>query len=94
MIHRISATEALLLEAVARDALGDSGAAESALERALDTADPDGAILPFLLHPVSALLERHPRHRTAHPALIAEIRGLLAGASAAAPAPDQPPGAA
>jgi len=90
VIHRTSATEALLLEAVARDALGDSGAAESALERALDTADPDGAILPFLLHPVSVLLERHPRHRTAHPELIAEILGLLAGASAAGPAPDQP----
>ena len=90
VIHRISVTEALLLEAVARDALGDSAAAESALERALDTADPDGAILPFLLHPVSALLERHPRHRTAHPELIAEILGLLTGASAAGPAQDQP----
>jgi LuxR family maltose regulon positive regulatory protein len=90
VIHRISATDALLLEAVARDALGDPGAAESALERALDTADPDGAILPFLLHPVSALLERHARRRTAHPALIAEILGLLTGASTAGPAPDQP----
>ncbi len=90
VIHRISATEALLLEAVARDALGDPGAAERALERALDTADPDGAILPFLLHPVSVLLERHLRHRTAHSALIAEILGLLAGASAAGPPPDQP----
>ena len=84
MIHRISVSEALLLEAAARDALGDPGAAESALERALDIAEPDGAVLPFLLHPVPALLERHPRHRTAHPSLIAEILSLLAGASRAA----------
>jgi LuxR family transcriptional regulator, maltose regulon positive regulatory protein len=78
--HRVAMTEALLLEATARDALGDQRAAETALERALDSAEPDGAILPFLLHPVPALLQRHPRHRTAHPSLIAEILSLLAGA--------------
>jgi LuxR family transcriptional regulator, maltose regulon positive regulatory protein len=76
--HRVSVTEALLLEATAREALGDQRAAESALERALDGAELDGAILPFLLHPVPALLQRHPRHRTAHPSLISEILGLLA----------------
>jgi LuxR family maltose regulon positive regulatory protein len=90
VINRISAIEALLLEAAARDALGDPGAAETALERALDIAEPDGAVLPFLLHPVAALLERHPRHRSAHPALIAEILSLLAGATQAGPSPDQP----
>jgi LuxR family maltose regulon positive regulatory protein len=90
VINRISAIEALLLEAAARDALGDPGAAETALERALDIAEPDGAVLPFLLHPVTALLERHPRHRSAHPALIAEILSLLAGATQAGPSPDQP----
>jgi len=90
VINRISAIEALLLEAAARDALGDPGAAESALERALDIAEPDGAVLPFLLHPVVALLERHPRHRSAHPSLIAEILSLLAGATQAGPSPDQP----
>jgi LuxR family transcriptional regulator, maltose regulon positive regulatory protein len=69
----------LLLEAIARDALGDPGVAEQALERALDLAEPDGMLLPFLLHPAPGLLERHARHRTAHASLIAEIRGLLAG---------------
>jgi LuxR family maltose regulon positive regulatory protein len=90
MINQLSETEALLLEATARDALGDPSAAESALERALDIAEPDGAILPFLLHPVPGLLERHPRHRTAHPSLISEIVSLLAGASRVASSPDQP----
>jgi LuxR family maltose regulon positive regulatory protein len=71
--------EALLLEAIAREALGDQVAAERALERALDVAEPDHVRLHFLLHPVRKLLERHARHRTAHAALIAEILSLLAG---------------
>ena len=81
--------QSCLLEAIARDALGDPGAAERALERALDVAEPDGAIVPFLLHPAPGLLERQARHGTAHASLIAEIRSLLAGRT---PAP--PPGGA
>jgi len=72
-------TQAYLLEAITRDELGDPGAAEDALERALDLAEPDGVLLWFVLHPVPGLLERHARHRTAHAALVAEIRSLLAG---------------
>jgi LuxR family transcriptional regulator, maltose regulon positive regulatory protein len=90
VILRVSMTEALLLEATARDALGDPSAADSALERALDIAEPDGAVLPFLLHPVPALLERH-RRRTAHSSLLAEILTLLTGASRPAPSPEEPP---
>jgi LuxR family transcriptional regulator, maltose regulon positive regulatory protein len=78
-------TQALLLEAIARDALGDQAAAGSALERALDLAEPDGAVLPFLLYPAPGLLERQARHRCAHAALIAEILGLLAGTKPAPP---------
>jgi LuxR family maltose regulon positive regulatory protein len=81
---------AFLLEAIARDALGDAAAAGLALERALDLAEPDGALLWFLLHPVPGLLERHARHGTAHAALIAEIRNVLAG-QAPPPAGPQPP---
>jgi LuxR family transcriptional regulator, maltose regulon positive regulatory protein len=85
-------TFAFLLEASARDALGDRGAASRALERALDLAEPDGALLWFLLHPVPALLERQARHRTAHAALIAEILGRLAGnRPASPPAGPRPP---
>jgi len=70
---------AYALEAAAQDKLGDLAAAESALEHALDMAEPDRVLLPFLLSPVLALLERHAPHRTAHASLIAEIRSLLAG---------------
>jgi LuxR family maltose regulon positive regulatory protein len=70
---------AFLLEAIARDALGDAAASEQALERALDLAEPDGVLLPFLLYPAPDLLERHSQHRTAHAALLSEIRSLLAG---------------
>src|SRR5215468_810757 len=68
-----------LLEAIARDALGDPAAAGRALERALDLAEPDGVLLWFLLHPAPGLLQRHARQRTAHAALIAQILSLVAG---------------
>ena len=71
--------QAYVLEAIARDTLGDQDAADRALERALGLAEPDGFLLPFLLHPTKGLLERRARHRTAHAALVAEIRGMLAG---------------
>jgi LuxR family maltose regulon positive regulatory protein len=82
---------AFLLEAIAQDALGDAAAADRALERALDLAEPDGALLWFLLHPAPGLLERHARHGTAHAALTAEILSLLAGQTPALPAGPQPP---
>jgi LuxR family transcriptional regulator, maltose regulon positive regulatory protein len=75
----IGLAHALLLEAIARDALGDPAAARQALERALGLTEPDRALSLFLLHPAPGLLERHARHGTAHAALIAEIQGLLAG---------------
>jgi LuxR family maltose regulon positive regulatory protein len=83
-----------VLEAIARDALGDPDAADAALERALDLSERSGDLTPFLLYPVSGLLERHARHRTAHAALVAEIRGVLAGTQAesrhGAPPPSRP----
>ena len=79
---------AYILEAIATDALGEADAAEQALEHALELAEPDGARLSFLLHPVPGLLERH-RHRTAHAALITEILSMLAG-NEPAPRPERP----
>jgi LuxR family transcriptional regulator, maltose regulon positive regulatory protein len=78
-------TQAFLLEAIARDALGDERAAEQALERALDLAEPDGLLTMFLLHPVPGLLRRQTRQRTTHAALIADILSLLAGNRPAPP---------
>jgi LuxR family maltose regulon positive regulatory protein len=77
--------QAFLLEAIARDALGDQAAAGRALERALDLAEPDGLLTEFLLHPAPGLLQRHARHGTAHAALIADILSLLAGRKLAPP---------
>jgi LuxR family transcriptional regulator, maltose regulon positive regulatory protein len=80
------------LEAIARDALGDPDAAETALERALDLAEPDGMLSPFLLYPVPGrLLERHAMHRSAHASLVAEIRSLLAGIRVEPPYVARPP---
>ena len=70
-------TMAFLLEAIAREALGDGGAADQALERALDWAEPDGALVFFLWHPVPGLLERHARGCARHAALVSEILTLL-----------------
>jgi LuxR family maltose regulon positive regulatory protein len=81
------AVQAYLLEAAARDTLGDPAAAGRALEHALDLAEPDGLLLPFLLCPAPGLLERHSRHRTAHTALAAQILDLLAGTQVPAPEP-------
>ncbi len=84
--------EAFLLEAIAQNTLGNPAAAGRALERALDLAGPDGALLWFLLHPAPGLLERHAQQRTAHAALLAQIRGLLAGTKPAhAAAGSRPP---
>ena len=68
---------AFMLEAIARDALGDPADAGRAVERALDLAEPDGALSAFLIHPAPRLLERHARDCAEHAALVSEILGLL-----------------
>jgi LuxR family transcriptional regulator, maltose regulon positive regulatory protein len=85
---------AFLLEASARAALGEREAADHALERGLDLAEPADLLFPFLLHPVPELLERHARQPTAHRALIGKIISMLGGRTPAAPAagsPEYPP---
>jgi LuxR family maltose regulon positive regulatory protein len=80
-----AAVDASLLDAVARDRLGDRSGAERSIERALDLAEPDGVLLPFVLAPAGELLERHPRHRSAHASLLATVLDLLAGSAPPAP---------
>jgi LuxR family transcriptional regulator, maltose regulon positive regulatory protein len=77
--------EAFLLEAIARDALRDSSGAQ-ALERALDLAEPDSILFPFLLHPAPGQLERH-RQQTAHAGLTSEILDVMTGAEPSARRP-------
>jgi LuxR family transcriptional regulator, maltose regulon positive regulatory protein len=74
--------QAWLLEATARDALGDAGAARRALEHALDLAKPEGLLFPFLLDPAPGLLDRHRGLGTAHAILISEILDVLSGSGA------------
>ncbi|MBV8954124.1 MAG: hypothetical protein JO179_08290, partial [Solirubrobacterales bacterium] len=88
--HRVVVVRSLILEALARDRLGEKAAVEDALERALDMAETDTLILPFAHTPSRELLERHPRHRTAHGALITLILDVLSGQS---PAPRAAPAA-
>jgi LuxR family maltose regulon positive regulatory protein len=89
---RVWLAHAFMLEAMAQDALGDQAAAGMALERALDMAEPFGVMVPFLLYPTPGLLERHAGDRTAHGALVAEIRSLLSGAPAPSRRPRDRPG--
>ena len=77
--NRFWVLDALILDAIARDASGDEEGADRSLERSLDAAEPDGAVIAFLLNPAPRLLERHSRRRTAHAALIATILDTLSG---------------
>ncbi len=90
LYKRWARAEALLLQAKASDRLGDRRAAEEALEATLELAEPDGLILPFMLWPSRELLERHPKHRTAHATLISTILDTLAGRSSPQRGSDAP----
>ena len=85
--QRWATIHALLFDAAARDRLGDRSGAEASIERALELAERDGVVLPFMLAPARELLERHPRHRTAHATLLSTILDLLTGS---APQPAEP----
>ena len=83
-----------VLEAIVRDALSDRAAAWRALERALDIAEPDRMLFPFLIYRAPGLLERHARDCARHAALVSEILTLLPPLEPgpAEPAPDGYPG--
>ena len=87
---RWARVEALLLDATAHDRLGDRRATEESLEAALELAEPEGLVLPFMLWPTRELLERHPKHRTAHGTLISTILDTLAGHAAPQRGPAAP----
>jgi LuxR family maltose regulon positive regulatory protein len=74
-----SLIQALVLDAMAHDQLGDRAAVEQDIERALDLAEPDTLVYPFLVARARDLLERHPRDRTSHATLLADLLDALAG---------------
>ena len=91
-MHPSSAmTEAQVLDAVAREQLGDTRAAAISLERALELAEPQGIVLPFILAPARAILERMSRHRTAHATLRRTILDVLTGEAPALQGRSAPP---
>jgi LuxR family transcriptional regulator, maltose regulon positive regulatory protein len=71
--------QAHLLQAIACEASGDPVGARRALERALDLAEPECLVFPFLYDPAPELLDRQRRHGTAHGQLIGQILNVLAG---------------
>jgi LuxR family maltose regulon positive regulatory protein len=84
---------ACLLEAIARDALGDPAAARDALRRALDAATPDGVLATFLFHPPAReLFDRYAPDRGEQAALAAKIRNLLPAEAPEGPKPGVPEG--
>jgi LuxR family maltose regulon positive regulatory protein len=83
--------ETLLLDAVARQRLGDLDRAAASLEHALQVAEPEGYRQVFwnLGEEVHALLLRQRDRGTAHPQLLTELldRPTSSAASSALPAP-------
>jgi LuxR family maltose regulon positive regulatory protein len=79
VIHAFTTVHAQMVAALAWVDAGDRRASEAMIEDALELAEPDRLVLPFAIAGGRALLERHPRHATAHAQLIAEILDVLAG---------------
>jgi LuxR family maltose regulon positive regulatory protein len=87
VIHEMAAFTTAQAQMVAASAwmeLGDRRASEEAVELALALAEPERLVLPFAITPGRELLERHPRHATAHAALLTDILDILDKGSAAA----------
>ncbi len=89
--HELVLIRSLLLAAKARYLIHEDAAARSAVERALDLAEPDDLVLPFLWVASSELLERHHRHQTGHGAF---LKVLLDAPSGRGMAGDRRPAAA
>jgi LuxR family maltose regulon positive regulatory protein len=88
VVHEVAAfttVQARMIAASAWMKLGDRRASEEAVEQALALAEPERLVLPFAIAPGRELLERHPRHVTAHAALLTDILDILHRGSAAAP---------
>jgi LuxR family maltose regulon positive regulatory protein len=87
VLGEFTVIHALLLDAVARDRTSDRQRAEADIERALDLAEQDAIVFPFVVTPVRDLLERH-RHHTTHAGLLADILAVVDGSALPPRAPD------
>jgi LuxR family maltose regulon positive regulatory protein len=78
LVHVGQEVQALLYEAVARDAMGEVDEAERAVERALGLGQQQAWFSITLGVPMAVpLLRRHPRNRTSHGAFLAEVLNRL-----------------
>jgi LuxR family maltose regulon positive regulatory protein len=85
VIRAFAIVQAQMVAACAWMELGDRRASEAAVEQALALAEPSRLVFPFAIAPGRELLERHPRHATAHAALLTNILDILQRGSGAAP---------
>jgi LuxR family maltose regulon positive regulatory protein len=88
--HPVWEVAALVLEAIACDALDRPDDAHKTLERSLDLAAPDHVLFPLLLHPAPSLLKRHLVQGSAHSALIREILTRIGAYDTVTPAATRP----
>lgn len=93
--HEFTRIEAHLLDALACRTLGDDRATRAGVEHALELAEPERLILPFVLTGTRDLVKAVPAHSTSHAALIADILDAAGGGGAhavsAPPAEDLSP---
>jgi LuxR family maltose regulon positive regulatory protein len=91
LTHEGEEGQALLLDAVARDAMGQHEEAERAVERALGLAERQGWFSMTLSVPMAVpLLRRHPQDRTRYGAFLAEVLERLGEAPEPAADPASP----
>jgi LuxR family maltose regulon positive regulatory protein len=69
--------EVLLIEAIARDATGDQAGASRALNGALDLAEPDRMLYPFIFHPAPELIRRYAQQSAEHGVVVARVLRLV-----------------
>ena len=80
-IGYMTVIDANLVAALAHRELGDQRAVFAAVESALALAEADRLVLPFAMTGSLDLLDAVPRHKTAHPALLAGILDVMHGTS-------------
>ena len=89
-VQPFSVVAALLLEAMAHDAVGDQAAAGRALERALDLAGPNSVLMACSSTRRRSCSSAIPGSAPRAPSLIAGVLSLLAAASRLAAPPGEP----